>query len=297
MRGLDKVKELSELLTQLENGKEYDLSAFLSSRKQPFVIGVTGPSGSGKSTLISKLAKIFLSKRVKVGVLANDPTSYVSKGSLLGDRIRMTELNAFEGAYVRSVPSRGRRGGLNYFIVEMIYAMFNFGYKVIFLETTGVGQDEVEIHYVSDIVLNVSVPSLGDEIQFIKAGVNEITDIFVVNKIDSFKNYELYVSELMIALKENKWGWTPKIVPVSAVQNTNIDLLYKYILEYKSIYRKKIRETLVNRFRFVLYSRVEKALDERLDSIDFRSLFDEYIKDKSLNEALKKLILKIYEQV
>ncbi len=297
MRGLDKVKELSELLTQLENGKEYDLSAFLSSRKQPFVIGVTGPSGSGKSTLISKLAKIFLNKRVKVGVLANDPTSYVSKGSLLGDRIRMTELNAFEGAYVRSVPSRGRRGGLNYFIVEMIYAMFNFGYKVIFLETTGVGQDEVEIHYVSDIVLNVSVPSLGDEIQFIKAGVNEITDIFVVNKIDSFKNYELYVSELMIALKENKWGWTPKIVPVSAVQNTNIDLLYKYILEYKSIYRKKIRETLVNRFRFVLYSRVEKALDERLDSIDFRSLFDEYIKDKSLNEALKKLILKIYEQV
>ncbi len=201
----------------------------------------------------------------------------------------MDELWNLNNVYIRSVPSRGRKGGLNYFVVEMIYAFYKFGYSHIFVETTGVGQDEVEVADVTDLVINVSVPYLGDEVQSIKAGLNEVTDIYVINKIDLGK-YEIYAKYLYLAIKKNRWGWEPKVVGVSAIKEKNIDELLKLIENYKPIYRKKLKETVLKRFGFMVASRLEYIVDSKIEQISMEALLEDYIKNKSLNETIKKLI-------
>jgi LAO/AO transport system kinase len=147
-------------------------------------IGITGPPGAGKSTLTSGLALTYREADLRVGILAVDPTSPYSGGALLGDRIRMNELGAEPGIFIRSMASRGSLGGLAAASREAADLMDAFGFDRILVETVGVGQSELAIAGSADTTVVVLVPESGDGIQAMKAGLMEVADIFVVNKSD-----------------------------------------------------------------------------------------------------------------
>jgi len=148
------------------------------------VIGITGVMGSGKSTLISELTRIYRKKGKTVGILAIDPTSPFSGGALLGDRIRMMELAMDEGVFIRSLGTRGMLGGLASAVYDVVEIFDASGKDIIFVETVGVGQAEVDVIKIADTTLVIIVPGLGDSIQTLKAGIMEIADIYAVNKAD-----------------------------------------------------------------------------------------------------------------
>lgn len=148
------------------------------------VIGITGAPGAGKSTLSDALIKQYRKQGKKVGIVAIDPTSPFSGGAILGDRIRMNDLTLDEGVYIRSMGTRGSLGGLSRKTTDAVKLMDAFGLDVIFIETVGVGQSEVDIVKNADTTLVVLVPGLGDDIQAIKAGILEIGDVFCINKCD-----------------------------------------------------------------------------------------------------------------
>lgn len=150
----------------------------------PPVIGITGPPGAGKSTLISELINELRARGETVGVLAVDPSSPLTGGALLGDRVRMQDHIGDEGVYVRSMATRGHLGGLAEAAEGTIALMSTAGFDRVLVETVGVGQSEVEVMAVADCVVLVVGPAWGDQIQADKAGILEIADVFVVNKAD-----------------------------------------------------------------------------------------------------------------
>ena len=148
------------------------------------VVGVTGPPGAGKSTLVDRLARLCRKRGETVGILAVDPTSPITGGALLGDRIRMQGHVDDSGVYVRSMASRGHLGGLSVAAAPAVAVMARAGLDIVLVETVGVGQSELEIMDHVDVVVLVLAPGWGDQIQADKAGIVEIADVFVVNKGD-----------------------------------------------------------------------------------------------------------------
>lgn len=152
-------------------------------RKVP-VIGITGPPGAGKSTLVNAITSHFVNQGKRVAILAVDPTSPFNFGSLLGDRIRMSQQFNNPNVYIRSLATRGALGGISAKTIEIVDVMKSAGFDLILVETVGVGQSEVEITGLADKTVVVLVPESGDEIQHIKSGLMEIAQGFVVNKAD-----------------------------------------------------------------------------------------------------------------
>jgi LAO/AO transport system kinase len=176
---------LARALTLVENdlSGSAELLKELRSSNTP-VIGITGPPGAGKSTLVNAMINHLSSQGKSIAVLAIDPTSPFNLGSLLGDRVRMSEQFNKPNVYIRSLATRGSLGGLSGKTIEMTDVLRSAGFDYILVETVGVGQSEVEIAGLADISVVVLVPESGDEIQGMKSGLMEIADIFVVNKSD-----------------------------------------------------------------------------------------------------------------
>ena len=148
------------------------------------VVGITGVPGSGKSTLVAKLAAAVLETRRKIGIIAVDPSSPFSGGSILGDRIRMGEVSADPSVFIRSMATRGALGGLARGTLDAVDILDAAGYDMVVIETVGVGQDEVDVVRATHTTVVVSAPGLGDDIQAIKAGLLEIADVHAVSKGD-----------------------------------------------------------------------------------------------------------------
>ncbi|TFG62498.1 MAG: methylmalonyl Co-A mutase-associated GTPase MeaB, partial [Spirochaetales bacterium] len=147
-------------------------------------LGITGAPGSGKSSLVNRLIHLYRDGGKRVGIIAVDPSSPFTRGAILGDRLRMQDHSRDPGVFIRSMASRGHLGGLSSGCWDAVKILDAAGFDTVIIETIGVGQNEVEIMRLSDLVLLVLVPGLGDEIQALKAGVMEIGDVYVINKMD-----------------------------------------------------------------------------------------------------------------
>ena len=178
---------LARLITLVEN-RAAEVSAVMeriySRTGHAYVIGITGAPGAGKSTLVNRLIAKYRAQDKLVAVLAIDPSSPFSGGAVLGDRVRMTDHYKDPGVYIRSLSSRGSHGGLSRAAREIVKLLDAFGHDVIIIETVGVGQTELSVMDLADTTVVVTVPEGGDGVQVMKAGLNEIADLFVVNKAD-----------------------------------------------------------------------------------------------------------------
>ncbi|MGO9268566.1 MAG: methylmalonyl Co-A mutase-associated GTPase MeaB [Candidatus Binataceae bacterium] len=194
-----------------------------------YIIGVTGAPGAGKSTLVNRLIAKYRAQDKLVAVLAIDPSSPFSGGAVLGDRVRMTDHYKDSGVYIRSLSSRGHHGGLSRAAREAVKLLDAFGHDVVIIETVGVGQTELSVMDLADTTVVVTVPEGGDGVQVMKAGLNEIADLFVVNKADRDGAERIKAElELSVHLRPAA-GWRPPVVLTQAANDIGVDGLVSAI--------------------------------------------------------------------
>jgi len=264
---------LSRLISAVEAGRgdaQQAMTCLYPRTGRAHVVGVTGPPGSGKSTLTTRLAIEYRTREKTVGIIAVDPTSPFSGGAILGDRIRMMELHADPGVFMRSMATRGVMGGLARSTLDVILLLDAFGKDVVIVETVGVGQDEVEIARAADTTLVVGVPGLGDDIQAIKAGILEIADILVVNKAD-LAGADRLAADLrtMLQLAEQRTEWPTPIHQTVATDGTGVPALVDRVAEHRAYLERSgsWRERRADSARRQVRAIVEDRVLARLQSV------------------------------
>ena len=229
------------------------------------IVGITGVPGSGKSTLVRELVKTVRRSGRRVAVIAIDPTSPFSGGSILGDRIRMNEVAGDPGVYIRSMATRGSLGGLAAATLDAVDIVDAAGFDLVLIETVGVGQDEIEVVQAAHTTVVVSAPGLGDDIQAIKAGVLEIADLHVVSKCDR-SDAERTITELkhMLMMGLGAEAWQVPVLPTSAERGEGVGELVAAIDRHFG-HLKSTGELQTRRERIARY-RMLKAAEARLRS-------------------------------
>ena len=237
------VSSLSRLITIVENDLVNIpelIRKIYGHLGNAYHIGITGPPGSGKSSLITKLASLLRKEGGTIGVIACDPSSPISGGALLGDRIRMEPLFLDDKIFIRSMATRGNLGGLPRKVHAVAQILDSFGKDIVLIETVGVGQTEIDVRGIADTTILVFTPIVGDYIQAMKSGIIEVADIFVINKIDLGEASvieENIASVLSMRIKPG--NWKPPIIKVQATESIGIEDTLNAI----KIHRQFLNET------------------------------------------------------
>lgn len=260
-------RALSKGITLVENDRK-EASKLLRSIKPPgraFILGVTGPPGTGKSTLVDRLIELYRKKGLKVGVIAVDPTSPITGGALLGDRIRMAGHARDQGVYIRSMASRGWSGGLSRATSQAIQLMDAAHFDIILLETVGIGQSDIEVVSVSHAVLVVLMPGLGDDVQVSKAGLMEIGDVYVVNKADIEGSDAMVVS--ILGVVRGMKSRSPPVIKLSALKGEGLEKLEHAIEAIRSRFEGGEIELKLKSAKGMIIETAKWTLLERLGRV------------------------------
>ncbi|WP_137791153.1 methylmalonyl Co-A mutase-associated GTPase MeaB [Bacillus sp. E(2018)] len=235
-------RALAKAITLAENNGEDKLELLKSiypQQKGAHWIGITGSPGAGKSSLVNRLISFLRKKQMTVAVVAVDPTSPFSGGSILGDRVRMADHFTDPGVFIRSMGTRGSLGGLSRSTKETVRLMDAYGFDVILIETVGVGQSELDIMKLADSVAVVLNPGSGDVVQVFKAGIMEIADLFVVNKADMPGVPKLLAEiEAMLDLVKHDSPYRPPVVQTISTENKGLQELWEYLLAHREYLEK-----------------------------------------------------------
>jgi GTPase len=280
-------RSLSRLMSLAEDGSPEVpeiMKAIYSHLGKAYSIGVTGPPGAGKSTLVDKLTAVIRGKGLSVGIIAVDPTSPFSGGAVLGDRIRMQQHYLDPEVFIRSMATRGSRGGLPTTTRNVMKILDAFGKDIILVETVGVGQTELDIMETVDTTIVTLVPEAGDTIQTMKAGLMEIADVFAVNKADRPGANRLVVEiESMLTLSSCDKQWKPPVLATQASNNVGIEKLYQATEKHQEFLQSSGE---------LLRRRQQQRKEEFLHAIEqgFRNRLSAFMKD---NARLKSLLIQV----
>lgn len=245
-------------------------------------IGITGMPGGGKSTIIDRIIRRFRDDNISIGVIAIDPSSHITSGSLLGDRIRMQGHAVDEGVFIRSMSTRGHLGGIARATRDVVNIMDAMGKEIIMVETVGVGQDEVDIASIVYTTVVILMPGFGDELQTLKAGLFEIGDIFVINKSDLGRadGLERDINEAL-EITRGKDEWRPIILKASAVKDEGISEIIEGIQKHRAYMYEANR--LLQKKEEISEEEVKKIfgdiiLKEALRRVRSKGVYKKYLK-------------------
>ena len=262
-----------------------------------FVVGITGPPGTGKSTLINSLIENYRKLNKKIGVLAIDPSSPITGGSLLGDRLRMNTHNLDPNVYIRSMSSGNKSGGLSKYTRRSLSILDASGLDLIIVETVGAGQSEVDILKITDAIVIVLMPELGDDIQIYKAGLMEIGDIFVVNKSDLDGSDQMY-TKILTASKQKNDNWIPKVIKTISIDGSGIDDLIHSITEREKFLKDSSKHSsteennIKDEILSVVIENISQTLREKIKNHpDFQNVVEQVL-SKEIDPEQAAILIK-----
>jgi len=298
-------RALARAITLVENGDPlaYGVVADLyPSTGNAYAVGITGPPGVGKSSLISALVRHVRAQETTVGVVSVDPSSPFSKGALLGDRIRLSDHFLDPGVFIRSMGTRGHLGGLAEATLQALLVLDAAGKDVVFLETVGAGQSEVEVIGIADTVVLVLMPGSGDSVQALKAGIMEIPDVIAINKMDHPAAKTMLNEVRSILALDRDSDWRPPIILTEATRGEGVPELWEKIaahrahLEESGHLDERRRNNLAGEVFAVASARAKTHLENAVsDDPELRRLLDE-VQRRELDPltAVREILEKVF---
>ncbi|MFX1499915.1 MAG: methylmalonyl Co-A mutase-associated GTPase MeaB [Promethearchaeota archaeon] len=289
---------LAKLITIIENEPEKAheiFKHFEDFSHDSYIIGITGSPGVGKSTLTGAICKKILAKGKSIGIICVDPTSPFSGGAFLGDRVRMTDISLHPNVFLRSIASRGYKGGISRAVFDISLLYEAYGMDIIIIETVGVGQAEFDVYNLAYSVIVVLVPGYGDAIQMQKAGIIEIGDMYNINKKDLGGEDIAVQIEMMLDDTVFHSGWRPPVSMTDAIAGEGIEDLIQNIwdhkehLELSEALNKKKKNRFTYKIKELIYSKIEKLVSE--------SLINENEIEEIVNHAVDDGKFKIYSTI
>ncbi|MDX1961133.1 MAG: methylmalonyl Co-A mutase-associated GTPase MeaB [Leptospiraceae bacterium] len=300
-RALAKSVTLIESTLPKDRIEAEKLLALIKNSDSSIRIGITGVPGAGKSTFIESFGLYAISKGKKVAVLAVDPSSPVTGGSILGDKTRMPNLTMNENAFIRPSPSKGNLGGVAKQTSDTIKLCEASGYDIIIVETVGVGQSETAVSNMTDFFLLLLIAGAGDELQGIKKGIMEMADLILINKSDGENKTRAQraKNECLNALsfsRNRKPFWTKDVLTISALYNEGIDLvwneIHRYVLESKDYFFENRKNQSKQMFSITMKNKIL----EDIESMDLDEISEKFLLGNMTANNAKKEILKILTQ-